>query len=129
MVDLRALPDDQNRRNEALDRAAARPGPETRKPLPGKLHTVETGAATAAAVLGMLFSTSSNVLLGASAPIEENALVDPNAAQRPVGTRGAGDKGEDGESDAEDKAPPADTVDASHLVPWVELPSGAPPPQ
>ncbi|HWM87020.1 MAG TPA: hypothetical protein VNO33_14300 [Kofleriaceae bacterium] len=113
---MRSLPDDAQRRNERLDKAAARPAPENRKPVPSKLYKAETAAATAAAVLGMIFSSSPNVLLGAGGSIDENQLFAP-------GTIAPSRRGE---SRARDEAEP-DPVDASQLVPWVKLrPEAAP---
>ena len=50
MLDMRSLPDEQDRRNERLDSTAVRPGPENRKPLPDKLRYVETAAAKEQAI-------------------------------------------------------------------------------
>ena len=74
LLDMRGLPDDADRRNERLDKAAARPGPEQRKPLPDKMRKVETVAASAAAVIGVIFSSSPNVLLGGGTSFDENEI-------------------------------------------------------
>jgi hypothetical protein len=105
LLDMGGLPDDADRRNERLDKAAARPGPEQRKPLPDKMQKVETVAASAAAVLGMIFSTSPNVLLGGGTSFDENEIFFPQ---------------ESGSTRAK-KPPEPEPVDASQLVPWVKL--------
>jgi hypothetical protein len=105
MTDLGALRPEQDRRNEQLRSAAVRPGPETRKPLPGVLNTVETAAATTAAVLGIFFSKSSNALVGTAIPLD---------APAPPRRRAAED-----EPNQEDE--PAEPIDASQLTPWVKL--------
>lgn len=105
MLDMRGLPDDAERRNERLDKAAARPAPENRKPVPDKVRKAETVVASAAAVLGMIFSKSPNVLLGGGTSFDENEIFFP----RESGGTGA-------------KRPPEpEPVDASQLVPWVKL--------
>ena len=106
LLDMRGLPDDADRRNERLDKAAARPAPENRKPENGKVRKAVTIAASAAAVLGMIFSSSPNILLGGGSSFDENQLLDPQ------------------ESRAARKKKPADEgdpVDATQLVPWVKL--------
>lgn len=118
LVDMRSLPEDPQKRNQLLDSAAVRPGPENRKPLPAKLHQVETGAATAAAILGMIFSKSPNVLLGAGGPIDENQLFDPSSRQARPGAKSKAADAEQGEDPA---------IDANQLVPWVRLGPPAPP--
>jgi len=112
MMDLRSLPVEPERRNAVLESTAVRPGPETRKPLPGKLQQVETAAASAAAVLGMLFSTSPNVLLGAGMPIDENQIVAPGSGEVAGGEPPA---------EGEQAAGKTDPIDTSQLVPWVRL--------
>jgi len=115
---MTSLPDDRDKRNALLDSARARPGPETRKQQSSKLRRVETAAATAAAVVGALFSTSGNVLIGAGTAIDENLLVDPSHRERT--SRNA-----DGDRDAR---PP--DYDATKLVPWLRFdpPAGSPKP-
>lgn len=114
LLDLSSMPDDPQRREELIESTEVRPGPETRKPLPGKLHSVETGAAMAAAVLGMIFSKTPNVLLGGGAPLDENRLVDPSGGKTTRRGEGHG-QAEDGAKDG------GGAVDATQLVPWVVL--------
>ena len=135
MLDLRALPDEPLRRNERIESTQARPGPEGRKSLTPRARQIETGVATAAALLGMLLSKNPTVLLGAGAPMDENRLVGDDSAERASGRDDGGDDEGDrdgdrdrdakkkrgrregkGEDDARDVP-----VDASQLVPWVKL--------
>jgi hypothetical protein len=108
LLDMRGLPDDAQRRNERLDSAAARPAPETRRRMNAKVRRVETAAATAAAVLGMLFSSSPNVLLGGGSSFDENQISSPQESRTARGKKSP---------DQDDPEP----VDASQLVPWVKL--------
>jgi hypothetical protein len=122
MRSMTSLPDDQDKQHEQMASSLARPGDaDSRKPLPGKLKGVETAAASVAAVIGMFYSTSPNVLLGSETKFEENLLFDPNLRKRPHG--GSEEEGDDGEK-PDDSELPADG--AAPLVPWIRL---APPPQ
>jgi hypothetical protein len=115
LLDMRSLPDDSQRRSELLDSTQTRPGPENGKSVTPKERQVETVAASAAAVLGMFFSHSPNVLLGAGTSIDENRVFDPCATS--TKSSGSGARGKDGDADE------TETVPASQLVPWVRLPS------
>lgn len=110
MPNLRSLPSESDRRNEYLESTKVR-APEHKKPLTGKARQIETAAATAAAVLGIFFSKSSNVLLGAGTTFGGSAAV-----------RMPGERDADGDG-ADDDLPPPDEVDAGKLVPWVKLPA------
>lgn len=111
---LSELPADPERRNAVLDSAVAQPGPEQRKPLPPKLHRAETAAATAAAILGEIFSSTKNVTLGAASLVDENVLfAPPPPARRP--REGAEREAEDGSTATEREDRP------ENLVPWVRL--------
>jgi hypothetical protein len=114
---LSELPADPERRNAVLDSANAQPGPEQRKPLPPKLHRAETAAATAAAILGEIFSSTKNVTLGAASVMDENVLFAPSLSPaRPKReAAGEGEAREDGSAPAEREDRPA------NLVPWVRL--------
>ena len=113
---MTSLPDDRQKQHAQNDSALARPGDDQdrRKPLPGKLAGVETAAASVAAVVGMLFSTSPNVLLGTGTRFEENLLLDPDLNRRPKG-------GDDSDEDEAEDAEPS--VDGNQLVPWIRLPA------
>jgi hypothetical protein len=108
---LSELPAEREQRNGILDQSHAEPGPE-QQPVSKKMRKVETAAATAAAVIGVLFSRHSNVTLGSAATIDENALFERKRKDRPNGAT-------DGET--EDPAPAEPTVDTGTLVPWVRL--------
>src|SRR5262245_634790 len=90
------LPADPQKRDAVLDSAVAQPGPEQRKPLPPKQRMAETAAATAAAILGGLFSKSKNVTLGVGSPVDENRLFAPPPPRRPA-RHGDGDGHGDGD--------------------------------
>ena len=113
LPNLRELPSESQERNEYLDSTKVR-APENKKPLTGKARQVETAAATAAAVLGIIFSKTSNVLIGPGMTFGGSAVV-----------RMPGDKDADGDG-ADDDLPPPDEVDAGSLVPWVKLPASPP---
>jgi hypothetical protein len=112
---LSELPGDPQKRDAVLDSAAAQPGPEHRKPLPPRLHKAETAAATAAAILGGLFSKTKNVTLGTVSPVDENRLFAPPPP--PASRRKASD--EDGDEEPSAAPEPADPP--AELVPWVRL--------
>ena len=107
---LDSLPVDRERAHEHMDSAVARPDAETRRPLPPKARQVETVAATAAALIGSMFSTSANAIIGVGGPVEETRLV---PSTRATVTH-----------EAPKDAPP-EYDDANELVPWLRL---APPP-
>jgi len=118
---LETLPDDPVERSEQVDSTQARPGPEQRKGMSSKMRQVETAAATAAAILGSIFSTSPNVLIGVSAPVDENLLFDPTyreKAERMKKRDEDGDGKPDGEADGDDGTP---GYDPNQLVPWIRL--------
>jgi hypothetical protein len=105
-----SLPGEHVAREQRLESTAARPGPEHTKGKTRKWQQVETTAATAAAILGSIFSTTKTVTVGVSAPIDENEIVDPGYRDR------AGRK--------PDEAPAPETYDPNQLTPWVQLGGG-----
>jgi len=109
MPNLTELPGDLGKRDAVLDQANARPGPEhSRQNLSSpKARRAETYAATAAAILGDLFSTTHNVVFGTGGSFDENAILDGKPQPVP---RAA--------TDADGKDRPA-----GQLVPWVKLPA------
>ena len=111
---LSELPADPEQRNAILNQSHAEPGPE-QKPVSKKARRVESAAATAAAVIGVLMSNHSNVTLGGAAAIDENLLFE-DAPKRKA--KGEGDKDENGDKDG--KAPSTNATDEP-LVPWVRL--------
>lgn len=125
MLDMSQLPDEPDRRRERIESTEARPGPENRKPLPTtKLQRVETAAATAAAVVGMFFSTTPTVLLGGHMSIGEEPVFrtrEEHEKSKKAAKARKGEAADDGEASDE-------KIDASALVPWVRLPAGEPAP-
>ena len=115
---LSELPGDPQKRDAVLDSANAQPGPEQRKPLPPKLHKVETAAATAAAVIGSLFSKTKSVTLGTLSPVDENRLFAP--APPPPSKRESSDEDGDGDEEKKRETPLLEERPAD-LVPWVKI--------
>jgi hypothetical protein len=74
---LSELPTDASRRNGVLDSAAQTAGPEQRSGLTEKEQKAETAAATAAAILGELFSHTKSATVGAATPIGGAPAVAP----------------------------------------------------
>lgn len=117
---LDALPGDPEKRNAILDSAHAEAGPEHRKPLPPKQRKIETTAATAAAVLGILFSKSENVTLGVGQVIDENLLVQEPQQPKPKAKTNAKTNASDNDEKKADE-PAVEPPDGEVLVPWVRL--------
>jgi hypothetical protein len=116
---LSELPSDATKRDAILDAAANTAGPEQRSGLTSKEQAAETLGATAAAVLGSLFSKTKNVTLGAATKLDEG----------PVGVHHAGpprapsaDPSGGAAAPANPDAPPADTdAPNTDLIPWIKL--------
>ena len=100
---LSELPADREQRNGILDQSHAEPGPE-QKPKSKVARKVETAAAPAAAILGLVFSKHANVTLGSAVMFGENELVHPEPERKKQ----------------EQKPPPAEPREEP-LVPWVQL--------
>jgi len=116
---LSELPGDPVKRDAVLDSANATPGPEHhRQPLAGKQRKAETAAATAAAIIGGMFSKTQNVTLGTVGTFDENVILDPLPQQptKPT-TEPTTEPTTDGE--ATEEAP--GTEGDAPLVPWVKL--------
>lgn len=107
MARLDSLPGEHVAREQRLESTAARPGPETRKGKSARWRQAETAAATAAAIVGSIFSTTKTVTVGVSQPIDENLIVDPGHRER-------------SRRKAEPKSEP-ETYDPNQLTPWVRL--------
>ena len=107
-------PSDPEKRNGVLDSANATPGPEQRKGFTPKMRKAETAAATAAAIIGEMFSSTENTMLGTSSAIDENLLIEeaPRRADKPAPSDTPGANG-------------AKDYESSQLVPWVKLPARA----
>ncbi|HVK76711.1 MAG TPA: hypothetical protein VM734_25475 [Kofleriaceae bacterium] len=114
-----SLPNDPQKRAEQMESSLARPEPETRKRRSKRSRTLETAAATFAALIGASYSSENSVLFGTSTAVDEGLLIDPDYLAR----SGRSAEGEDSEDS--DETPPA--YDATQLVPWVQLaPAPAP---
>ncbi|MEO8703221.1 MAG: hypothetical protein ABI867_24455 [Kofleriaceae bacterium] len=74
---LSELPDDPGKRDAILDQSQTVPGPEMRKNQTKKERRAETGAAIGAAILGQIFSTTENTVLGVSTVVEIDTAVEP----------------------------------------------------
>src|SRR5439155_19858605 len=79
---LSELPTDAEKRDAILDQSAQTAGPEQRQGMTVKERKAETAAATAAAILGSIFSKTSSVTVGTATVLEENAVIAPQAAPR-----------------------------------------------
>jgi len=108
---LSELPSDPARRDAILDSSATVAGPEQRKGMTVKERKAETAAATAAAIIGSLFSKTANATLGTVTVFDEGGLAPP-APHRPAGS-----------NNPDDPANPPDQGDASNkdLIPWIKL--------
>lgn len=74
MPNMTTMPDsDPQERNEYLDSTRARPRPEQRAGQSPKERRAEEIAATAAAVIGLMFSSSKTVLLGTETKFDESS--------------------------------------------------------
>lgn len=104
---LDSLPDEHVSREQRLESTSARPGPETQKGKSSKWRQAETAAATAAAIVGSIFSTTKTVTVGVSTSIDENTVLDPERAKN-------GGKSKDEEVEPE-------KYDPNQLTPWVKL--------
>ena len=105
---LSELPTDANKRDAVLDSASATAGPEQRKGMTGKQRQAETTAATAAAILGGMFSKTQNTTLGSAAVFDEQDVLTPlPVAPEPLPST--------------DQPAPATDDGNKDLVPWVKL--------
>lgn len=102
-----SLPGEHVAREQRIESTEARPGPEHTQGKTRKWQQVETTAATAAAILGSIFSTTKTVTVGVSTSIDENEIVDP-------GYQGRARRGEE-------KAAEPEVYDPNQLTPWVQL--------
>jgi len=119
---LSELPTDPTKRDAILDQASQTAGPEHRKGMTSKERKAETAAATAAAILGSIFSKTKSVTIGGASQFDENQLIAPDAVPR---TSPRSDKDKDPSKDATDDATPPDAEpkpDANNdLIPWIRL--------
>lgn len=113
---LSELPADPARRDAILDSSNTVAGPEQRKGTTVKERKAETAAATAAAIIGSMFSQTQNVTLGSAAVFDG-----PAPAGRPGPPPPQSSDSPTGHPD--DPANPPAPVDTSNtdLVPWIRL--------
>ena len=104
---LDSLPGEHVAREQRIESTRARPGPEQARGKTRKWRQVETAAATAAAIVGSIFSTTKTVTVGVSASVDENELFDPGYRER-------------ARRDDEKAAEP-EVYDPNQLTPWVQL--------
>lgn len=116
---LSELPSDASRRDAILDSAAQTAGPEQRGSLTKKEQAAETVGATAAAILGSLFSKTKNVSLGAATQLDEGPVGGHHAG--PPRAPSADPSGANG-APANPDAPAADPDPSNaDLIPWIKL--------
>ena len=115
---LSELPSDPTKRDAVLDSASTTAGPEQRKGMTAKERKVETAAATAAAILGSMFSSTQSVTIGAASQFDESELIAPQAmpALQPAPSATGDDTVTPGASPTND--PDAPIVE---LLPWIRL--------
>jgi hypothetical protein len=111
---LSELPSDPTKRNAVLDSSAATAGPERRQGQTPKERKAETAAATAAAIIGGIFSKTQTVTIGTSSQFGGDDH--PVAPAPPLATEPA-----DGMPPPD--ASPADDPGTSNadLIPWIKL--------
>jgi hypothetical protein len=114
---LSELPTDASKRDAVLDSSASTAGPEQRKGMTSKERKAETTAATAAAIIGGMFSKTQNATIGSATVFDESVLMPLPVIPEPL-------KSEDPPNGAR-KAPAGDETHKD-LTPWVKL---QPPPQ
>jgi hypothetical protein len=107
---LSELPGDAEKRNAILDSSNHTAGPEHRKGMTKKERKAETGAATAAAIIGSMFSNTQNVTLGTATTFDENEVVAPQPMQPPSPKQESSGSGADGRE-----------PEAKPVVPWIDL--------
>ena len=132
---LSELPGDSTKRDAVLESANTTAGPEHRKGMTAKQRKVETAAATAAAIIGSMFSSTPSVTIGTASQFDENQLIAPDAvpALRPPSTGNADDAAkpdapptDNADDAAKPDAPPAHEAGEpgtsnADLVPWIKL--------
>jgi len=118
---LSELPTDPTKRDAILDQSAQAAGPEQRKGMTSKERKAETAAATAAAILGSIFSKSKSVTIGTASQFDENQLIAPEAVPR-IAPRTGDDKADDAtRPDADPALEPPPGPSNNDLIPWIRL--------
>jgi hypothetical protein len=96
------MPEDGVAREHLVDTSMAQPSAE-QLPVSKQGRREETAAATAAAILGMMFSRDDNVIMGIR--MDENDVLDKKHPIVPIVDQGSG----------------AGSGSASQLVPWIRV--------
>src|SRR5262245_33222587 len=110
---LSELPGDAEKRDAILDQSNQAAGPEHRKGTTKKERKAETAAATAAAIIGNIFSKTKNVTIGGAGTFDENDLIAPETKpQLPSPNK-------DDASRAADSG--GNDPDGKPLVPWIKV--------
>jgi hypothetical protein len=121
---LSELPRDPTKRDTVLDAASTTAGPEQRQGMTAKEQKAETAAATAAAILGGLFSKTKSVTIGAASQFDENELAAPPMEPlEPPSSSKKPDGGKKTDGAAQPDAPSTDDPGTSNadLIPWIKL--------
>lgn len=113
---LSELPRDSTKRDAILDSANTTAGPEQRKGMTAKQRKAETAAATAAAILGEMFSKTKNVTIGTATVFDEGALAPLPVPPPPPKSI---DKTDDPAKAT--TSPAAVEPSNADLIPWIKL--------
>jgi hypothetical protein len=114
MRSMTEMTSDGDKQHEQMSGSLARPDADSRKSLSKRARQVETVAASVAALVGMFYSTSPNVLPGVETDFDESGLGDPMQRQR--------EQNAHRKHDADEAPPPPEgTLDPGQPVPWIRL--------
>ena len=111
---LSELPGDSTKRDAVLESAGTTATPEHRQGMTSKEQKAETAAATAAAILGELFSKTKSVTIGTSSQLGEAPHAVPHPPSSPEQAGGSASPG----------APPQDDdpgTSNADLIPWIKV--------
>jgi len=111
---LSELPSDSTKRDAVLDSANATAGAEHRQGMTRKERKAETAAATAAAIIGGMFSHTQSVTIGTASQFDEDQLIAPQAVPPPPSPAD--------NAATPDAPPPTDAgTPNGDLIPWIKL--------
>jgi hypothetical protein len=111
---LTALPEDGTTRDAIVDSSFFQPSAE-QQPATPEGRKLETTAATAAAILGMMFSKTDNVSLGARLDVDDSA----GPKRHPLATDARRDNEQ--KPNAHPAAPEPPPPRSNELVPWIHV--------
>lgn len=128
---LSELPTDATKRDAILDSSNTAAGPEHRKGMTVKERKAETAAATAAAIIGSMFSKTQSVTIGSASTFDENQLSGARALPLPRPTANgtddapvdpaAPDAGQPGVVKPAAPPPTDPAPSNADLIPWIKL--------